>query len=43
MIDFGKPLGMGCLRLPVFNEKEPDKIDMEKAKKHIDMFMAEGY
>jgi len=43
MIDFGKPLGMGCLRLPLFDEKEPDKIDMEKAKKHIDMFMAAGY
>jgi len=43
MIDFGKPLGMGCLRLPLFDEKEPDKIDMEKAKRHIDMFMAHGY
>ena len=43
MIDFGKPLGMGCLRLPLFSEKEPDKIDMEKAKKHIDIFMAKGY
>ena len=43
MLDFGKPLGMGCLRLPLFDEKEPEKIDMEKAKKHIDMFMANGY
>ena len=43
MIDFGKPLGMGCLRLPLFDEKEPEKIDMEKAKKHIDIFMANGY
>ena len=43
MIDFGKPLGMGCLRFPVFDEKEPEKIDMEKAKKHIDMYMENGY
>ena len=43
MIDFGKPLGMGCLRLPLFDEREPDKIDMEKAKKHIDLFMAAGF
>ncbi|MCL1828823.1 MAG: aldo/keto reductase [Oscillospiraceae bacterium] len=42
MIDFGKPLGMGCLRLPLFDEKEPEKIDMEKAKKHIDIFMEGG-
>ena len=43
MIDFGKPLGMGCLRLPLFDEKEPDNIDMEKAKQHIDAFIAGGY
>jgi predicted aldo/keto reductase-like oxidoreductase len=42
-IDFGKPLGMGCLRLPLFDEKEPEKIDMETAKKHIDLFMENGY
>jgi predicted aldo/keto reductase-like oxidoreductase len=42
-IDFGKRLGMGCLRLPLFDEKEPEKIDMETAKKHIDLFMGEGY
>ena len=43
MIDFGKPLGMGCLRLPLFDEREPEKIDMDMAKKHIDMFMAAGF
>ncbi|MDR0851492.1 MAG: aldo/keto reductase [Clostridiales Family XIII bacterium] len=43
MIDFGKPLGMGCLRLPLFDEKEPENIDMEKAKKHIDIFQENGY
>lgn len=42
-IDFGKPLGMGCLRFPLFDEKDPGNIDMEKAKKHIDMYMAAGY
>ena len=43
MIDFGKPLGMGCLRLPLFDEREPDKIDMETTKKNIDLFLANGY
>ena len=43
MIDFGKPLGMGCLRLPVFDEKKAENIDMEMARKHIDMFMEAGY
>jgi len=43
MIDFGKPLGMDCLRLPLFDEKEPENIDMEKTKKHIDIFMENGY
>jgi predicted aldo/keto reductase-like oxidoreductase len=43
MIDFGKPLGMGCLRFPLFDEREPENIDMEKAQKHIDIYMENGY
>lgn len=42
-IDFGKPLGMGCLRLPLFDEKDPGNIDMEKAQRHIDRYMEAGY
>ena len=42
-IDFGKPLGMGCLRFPLFDEKDPGNIDMEKAQAHIDRYMAAGY
>jgi len=34
---------MGCLRLPLFDEREPEKIDMETAKRHIDIFLAAGF
>jgi hypothetical protein len=42
-IDFGKKLGMGCLRLPVFDESKQAEIDMEAAQRTIDLFMEQGY
>lgn len=42
-IDFGKRLGMGCLRFPQHDEHKEADIDMETTKKHIDLFMERGY
>ncbi|MDR1573586.1 MAG: aldo/keto reductase [Clostridiales Family XIII bacterium] len=42
-IDFGKRLGMGCLRLPVYDENKQAEIDMDAAQKIIDLFMEQGY
>ena len=42
-INFGKRLGMGCLRFPVYDESKQAEIDMEAAQKTIDLFMEQGY
>jgi predicted aldo/keto reductase-like oxidoreductase len=42
-IDFGKRLGMGCLRFPVYDESKQAEIDMETTKETIDLFMEQGF
>lgn len=42
-IDFGKRLGMGCLRLPQITPNDSANVDKEMTAKHIDMFMERGY
>ncbi len=42
-IDFGKRLGMGCLRFPVYDESKQAEINMEAAQEIIDLFMEHGY
>jgi predicted aldo/keto reductase-like oxidoreductase len=42
-INFGKRLGMGCLRFPVYDENRQAEIDMEAAMETIDLFMEQGY
>ncbi len=42
-INFGKRLGMGCLRLPLLDENDQMSIDYETLEKNIDLFMANGY
>lgn len=42
-IDFGKRLGMGCLRLPLLNPADQTSIDYKTLEKNIDRMLANGY
>ncbi|UYO64341.1 aldo/keto reductase [Acetobacterium wieringae] len=42
-IDFGKRLGFGALRLPVFDPNNQQGIDYETLTKMIDIFMEQGF
>ncbi len=42
-IDFGKRLGMGCLRLPLLNPADQKSIDYETLEKNIDYMLEHGY
>ncbi|MEI3338583.1 MAG: aldo/keto reductase [Eubacterium sp.] len=38
-----KKLGFGLMRLPVLDENDPSRIDIEQAKKMVDLFMEKGF
>ena len=42
-IDFGKRLGMGCLRLPILDPNNQQSIDYETLEKMIDIFLDHGF
>ena len=42
-IDFGKPLGMGCLRLPLLDDRDQKSIDYDTLEKMIDIYLAHGF
>lgn len=42
-LDFGKRLGMGCLRLPILNPADQKSIDYETLEKNVDYMLTHGY
>lgn len=42
-IDFGKRLGMGCLRLPLLNPDDQESIDYKTLEKNVDLMLENGY